>query len=103
LYRATDQPKHRFYFLLLPSGSRFSKIRGARFLYVLSPPSLSPPLPFSSQLQLNRDPDLQSFFLPSFLPSFLDLDYQNVKPEYLNQIWKVINFDEAEVRFAKAI
>jgi Fe-Mn family superoxide dismutase len=30
------------------------------------------------------------------------LDYKNVKPDYLANIWKVINWDEAEKRLAAA-
>uniref|UniRef100_A0A8H7XS18 Superoxide dismutase n=1 Tax=Psilocybe cubensis TaxID=181762 RepID=A0A8H7XS18_PSICU len=30
------------------------------------------------------------------------LQYKNVKPDYLNAIWNVINFEEAERRFAEA-
>ncbi|KAG6917107.1 hypothetical protein DXG01_003927 [Tephrocybe rancida] len=30
------------------------------------------------------------------------LQYKNVKPDYLKAIWNVINFDEAEKRFAEA-
>jgi len=31
------------------------------------------------------------------------LQYKNVKPDYLNAIWHVINFEEAEKRFQEAI
>lgn len=31
------------------------------------------------------------------------LQYKNVKPDYLKAIWNVINFEEAESRFAQAI
>ncbi|KAI0743293.1 superoxide dismutase mitochondrial [Irpex lacteus] len=31
------------------------------------------------------------------------LQYKNVKPDYLNAIWNVINFEEAEKRFVEAV
>jgi len=31
------------------------------------------------------------------------LDYKNVKPDYLNAIWHVMNFEEAEKRYKSAL
>ncbi|THH20941.1 hypothetical protein EW146_g519 [Bondarzewia mesenterica] len=52
-------------------------------------------------------PGIQFFFLVlkvpiSSTPFPLRTKYKNVKPDYLNAIWNVINFKEAELRFAQA-